>query len=140
MQSKSKVNMKKAVSKLAAYIPHSKKSDQLQLVNNMSKVVSLAENGVELLKEKEKTAQVLAQVRFGIEKVEADKVQSLLDYETQKCERIVIDKQNQRIHKEKMSELNDSHEQRMEILRQVDAGKIPSEQLVDLISQTKTRG
>ena len=108
-----------------------------QLLELGNSIVGLGCNGFDYLKEKEVTARVHAEVSLGIEKVNADRARVLTEHETKRAEIDAFDKKDIRRHKEDMREITNSHQQMMNILNQVDEGKIPPAVLVDLISKVK---
>lgn len=118
-----------------------------QLVEVVGKCAEVAQSGFDLLKEKERTQQVNANVGLGLKQVDADKKAAVLNYESKIKELQYDDTQNQRNHIERMSELstsgevlNNENSQIMRILGMVENGDIPANELVDLVNQIKSKG
>ncbi|KGJ91609.1 hypothetical protein [Thalassotalea sp. ND16A] len=122
-----------------------KKLDGQQLVELGSKVLDTASSGMDLLKEKEKTSQVRAQISLDMKKVEAGKQAAVLDFKIRTAEFDAEDKIDQRRHAERVLELsefgkkqNDEDGHIMKILDLVEAETISAELLAELINQIKS--
>ncbi|ENH2496365.1 hypothetical protein ABVY78_001864 [Vibrio parahaemolyticus] len=113
--------------------------NQLQQVASdvIGGAVSLVDNALSYGKEVEKTKQIYAQCQADILNAEME-VEKVREVELTKREEIQRDSQkNSADHIENMQAQRQSHVIIMEILKQVEEGKISSEQLAEIISTVK---
>lgn len=102
-------------------------------------LVELGSNALNYGKEVEITKRVYAQAEADIKKYASEVARTKDEEKTKRKEIKVNGEQNQNRHLQNMASEANSHVQVMEILRQVENGKISSQELVSLIHLVKSK-